>query len=228
MQDRQKKEHSDFTRTQMKKETILCEMQKQGRRVTKQRKILLDVILEEQCSCCKEIYYEAIKKDATIGMATVYRMVNSLEAMGAISRDRTYKVQYREKIPEEERGFFMQLGQSLEDYLKTIYLLQRQQVEVRNFQIAEMLGRSKPSVTAAVNLLEEKGYVEKKAHGNICLTVKGQKLADNIFRKNYFFQKMLVDAGVDPGQAEREACKLEHILSDDSFGKLRAYVERGK
>ena len=66
MQDCQKKEHSDFTRTQMKKETILCELKKQGRRVTKQRKILLDIILEEQCSCCKEIYYEAIKKDATV------------------------------------------------------------------------------------------------------------------------------------------------------------------
>ena len=63
-----------------------------GCRITKQRLMLLDIILEEDCSCCKEIYYKAAKQDGKIGTATVYRMVNKLEEIGAISRKNMYKI----------------------------------------------------------------------------------------------------------------------------------------
>ena len=75
-----------------KKTYILKELKKNGCRITNQRKLLIDVILNEECSSCKEIYYQAAKKDAGIGMATVYRMVNMLERIGAISRKNMYKV----------------------------------------------------------------------------------------------------------------------------------------
>ena len=80
-----------YHRTQMQKELILQQLKEQGFRITKQRRMLLDVILEEECSSCKEIYYKASKLDKKIGTATVYR-INTLEDIGAISRKNMYKV----------------------------------------------------------------------------------------------------------------------------------------
>lgn len=78
--------------TQMQKEIILQKLKERGCRITKQRLMLLDIILEEESSCCKEIYYKASKKDKKIGTATVYRMINTLEEIGAINRKNMYKV----------------------------------------------------------------------------------------------------------------------------------------
>lgn len=75
-----------------RKEEILKKLREHGCRITKQRKILLDIILEEECSCCKEIYYKAVKKDKNIGTATVYRMINTLEEIGVISRRNMYRI----------------------------------------------------------------------------------------------------------------------------------------
>lgn len=74
------------------KQTIINRLKEDGCRITKQRLMLLDIILEDECSSCKEIYYRATKKDPTIGTATVYRMINTLEEIGAISRKNMYKV----------------------------------------------------------------------------------------------------------------------------------------
>ena len=76
----------NYRRTQMQKEMIIQKLKEQGCRITKQRLMLLDIILEEEFSCCKEIYYKASKLDDKIGSATVYRMINTLEEIGAISR----------------------------------------------------------------------------------------------------------------------------------------------
>lgn len=72
------------------KDLIILELQKQGKRITKQRRILLDVILEGNWSTCKEIYYEASKRDSSIGLATVYRMMSTLEEMGVLSHSYSY------------------------------------------------------------------------------------------------------------------------------------------
>ena len=77
----------------MQKEAILNRLRQRGCRITKQRMLLLDIILEEECSSCKEIYYKASKIDSSIGSATVYRMINMLEEIGAINRRNMYKVQ---------------------------------------------------------------------------------------------------------------------------------------
>ena len=81
-----------YERTQMQKEMIVQKLRDRGSRVTRQRLILLDIILEEECSCCKEIYYKAVRKDKKIGLATVYRLVRILEEIGAISRKNMYKI----------------------------------------------------------------------------------------------------------------------------------------
>ena len=89
---RKLKDQGDYKRTQMQKDLIIQKLKEQGLRITKQRLILLDIILEEDCSCCKEIYYKASQKDDKIGSATVYRMINTLEEIGAISRKNMYRV----------------------------------------------------------------------------------------------------------------------------------------
>ena len=83
---------ANYHRTKMQKEMVLQRLKENGCRITKQRKILLDIILQEECACCKEIYYKAVATDSSIGAATVYRMVNLLEEIGAISRKNMYRI----------------------------------------------------------------------------------------------------------------------------------------
>lgn len=82
----------NYLRTEMQREIVIERLKERGLRITKQRLILLDIILNEECSCCKEIYYQASKIEPSIGAATVYRMVNTLEEIGAISRKNMYKI----------------------------------------------------------------------------------------------------------------------------------------
>lgn len=90
--EERKHDSRNYHRTQMQKEMVIQKLKEQGCRITKQRLMLLDIILEEDCSCCKEIYYKASRQDEKIGSATVYRMVNTLEEIGAISRKNMYKI----------------------------------------------------------------------------------------------------------------------------------------
>ena len=86
-----------------KKEHIIEKLKENGCRITKQRLMLIDIILENDCSSCKEIFYKAAKCDEKIGVATVYRMINALEEIGAISRKNMYKVECSEDC-EKENG----------------------------------------------------------------------------------------------------------------------------
>lgn len=90
--DKKDRQLDGYERTQMQKDLIIEKLREQGCRITKQRLVLLDIILSEECSCCKEIYYKASKLDNRIGSATVYRMINTLEEIGAISRKNMYKI----------------------------------------------------------------------------------------------------------------------------------------
>ena len=81
-----------YRHTEMQRDLIIEKLKEKGLRITRQRKILLDIILEGECSCCKEIYYRASALDPKIGVATVYRMVNTLEQIVAISRKNMYRI----------------------------------------------------------------------------------------------------------------------------------------
>lgn len=89
----------------MQKEVILNRLRQRGCRITKQRMLLLDIILDEECSSCKEIYYKASKIDPSIGSATVYRMINMLEEIGAINRRNMYKVSCEACSDDEQSEF---------------------------------------------------------------------------------------------------------------------------
>lgn len=84
------------------KEYIITQLRKKGMRITSQRKLIIDIILKNECSCCKEIYYEAMKSDSSIGIATVYRMVKTLEEIGAIDRRNMYRIAYGKQCDKED------------------------------------------------------------------------------------------------------------------------------
>ena len=90
--EKEEKRTGCYRHTQMQKDLIIEKLKERGLRITRQRRILLDIILEGECSCCKEIYYRASALDPKIGVATVYRMINMLERIGAISRKNLYRI----------------------------------------------------------------------------------------------------------------------------------------
>lgn len=81
-----------YQRSNMQRSAIMNKLRQAGCRITKQRKIILDIILQEECTCCKEIYFLATKRDPNIGMATIYRMINLLEEIGALKRKHAYRI----------------------------------------------------------------------------------------------------------------------------------------
>ncbi len=88
----EKSKNSHIKDNQSQKQAMLTILKEKGYRITSQRKLLIDIIFDEECTCCKEIYYKAHKRDQTIGIATVYRMLNTLEEIGAIDRKNLYKL----------------------------------------------------------------------------------------------------------------------------------------
>ena len=84
--------NQQYQRSSMQRSVIVDRLRREGCRITKQRKIILDIILQEECTCCKEIYFLASKKDPNIGMATIYRMINLLEEIGALKRKSAYRL----------------------------------------------------------------------------------------------------------------------------------------
>ena len=93
-QQKQDENQQKYEKTQMQREIVIQRLKEQGCRITKQRMVLLDIILNENCSSCKEIYYKASRIDSKIGTATVYRMINTLEEIGAINRRNMYCLLY--------------------------------------------------------------------------------------------------------------------------------------
>lgn len=94
VQQKQQENQQKYEKTQMQREIVIQRLKEQGCRITKQRMVLLDIILNENCSSCKEIYYKASRIDSRIGAATVYRMINTLEEIGAINRRNMYKIDW--------------------------------------------------------------------------------------------------------------------------------------
>ena len=101
-QQKQDENQQKYEKTQMQREIVIQRLKEQGCRITKQRLALIDIILENECSSCKEIYYKAVRMDEKIGIATVYRMINMLEEIGAISRRNMYKVECPGACPKED------------------------------------------------------------------------------------------------------------------------------
>lgn len=110
-------------------------------------------------------------------------------------------------------------------YLESIYVLSKAQGTVRSIDISEYMGYSKPSVSRAVNLLKNGGYIVMDKDNLITLTDSGLEIAKKIFDRHTLLANLLIRLGVSEKTAAEDACKLEHSISDESFGAIRRYME---
>ena len=115
----------------------------------------------------------------------------------------------------------MDMTSSMEDYLEAVLMLQQKHGYVRCMDVAALLGVTKPSVSRAVKELSKRGCLLKKTDGTLSLTEKGLELAERIYEKHRFFTQRLMEAGISPELAELEACRMEHVISQESFEHLR-------
>ena len=120
----------------------------------------------------------------------------------------------------------MELHRAGEDYLKAILILQKQNHAVRSLDVAEMLSVTKPSVSRAMKLLREGGFLTMDADKLISLTEAGREVAEQVFEKHRVLTECLVTMGVDPGIAEKDACRMEHLVSPETLEQMKSYVGR--
>ena len=111
----------------------------------------------------------------------------------------------------------MNVHESGEMYLEAILVLSRKNGFVRSIDVGEYLGYSKPSVSRAMSLLRENGYIEMDKDGLITLTDAGMQIASKMLQRHQTLTRFLVSLGVDPETAEEDACKMEHDISDQTF-----------
>lgn len=116
----------------------------------------------------------------------------------------------------------MNLHASGEDYLEAILILQQQQGLVRSVDVARFMGFSKASISHAVGLLRNGGFLTVDKEGYLLLTDIGRETAKKIYERHCFFRDRLIQVGVDSKTAESDACKIEHVISEESFQKLKA------
>ena len=122
----------------------------------------------------------------------------------------------------------MKLHASGEDYLEAILVLYKKTGMVRSVDVARHMEVSKPSVCHAVATLRDGGFLIMDEDRFLHLTDVGREVAEKIYERHCFFTEQLIAAGVDPKTAEADACRIEHIISQDSFKKIRRAHEQGK
>ena len=119
----------------------------------------------------------------------------------------------------------MALQESGEMYLETIYVLLQKGGIVRSIDVCEHLGYSKPSVSRAVGLLKNGGYINVSHEGFITLTDEGNSVAQKLFERHTVLSRVLMQLGVDEETATEDACRIEHVISEKSFDALKKYIE---
>ena len=121
----------------------------------------------------------------------------------------------------------MKIQESAENYLETILILHRRLGAVRSIDIVNELGFSKPSVSVAMKNLRENGYITVSPEGSISLLPAGQAIADKIYERHTLITDLLVALGVDPEVAAEDACRVEHVISEESFAAIKRHAEAG-
>lgn len=115
----------------------------------------------------------------------------------------------------------MKIHASAENYLETIYMLGKSKGMVRSIDIANELDFSKPSISVAMKNLRENGYIEMDKDGHITLLEAGLEIAERMYERHTVISKFLMNLGVDEAVATEDACKIEHVISDESFDAIK-------
>lgn len=122
----------------------------------------------------------------------------------------------------------MKIHESAENYLETILFLQQRNGSVRSIDIANMLEFSKPSVSVAMKNLRENHYIQVDKHGYITLLPSGLEIAEKILERHHILTDWLVALGVDAEVAEDDACRIEHVISAESFEAIKRHISEHK
>lgn len=122
----------------------------------------------------------------------------------------------------------MKLQESGEMYLETIYVLSKEMSAVRSVDVGEYMGFSKPSVSRAVGLLKENGYITVDDGGHLHLTDSGREIAEKIYERHTLLSALLIRLGVDEKTAAEDACKIEHDISDETFAAIKRHIRSHK
>ena len=120
----------------------------------------------------------------------------------------------------------MKIQESAENYLETVLVLSKRNPEVRSIDVATELGFSKPSVSVAMKNLRENGYVVINKEGHIFLTDAGREIAEMIYERHTLPSTWLISLGVSPETAAEDACRMEHVISKESFSAIKEHVEK--
>lgn len=120
----------------------------------------------------------------------------------------------------------MRLQESGEMYLESIYRLSLESNSVRSVDISEYMGYSKPSVSRAVNLLKNGGYIVMDDENYITLTDAGREIAEKIYNRHTVLTELLIRLGVSEATASEDACRVEHAISDETFNAIRSHLEK--
>lgn len=118
----------------------------------------------------------------------------------------------------------MTLLESGEMYLETLLVLSSERTRVRSLDLAEYMGFSKPSISRAVKLLREDGYISVDRDGSLTLTEKGQSVAEKIYERHNVLRQFFISMGVSEKTADEDACKIEHIISAESFEAIKKQI----
>ena len=133
-----------------------------------------------------------------------------------------------EEILSERGEGSMKLGESKEDYLEAAYVIKQKYGFVRNTMICDYLNYSKASVSIAMRGLREQGYVIKDQYGSIELTEAGKKVAKKVYARHVLLEEFLELVGVSSEIANRDACRMEHAISEESYLKIQQLVKKMK
>lgn len=118
----------------------------------------------------------------------------------------------------------MKIHASGEDYLEAVLILQKEKCMVRSVDLARHMGFSKPSISHAVSVLRDGGFLTMDVDGFLHLTDIGVEVAEKIYERHCFFREQLIAAGIDEKIAEQEACQMEHAISEETFQKLKEHL----
>ena len=122
----------------------------------------------------------------------------------------------------------MSLKESGEMYLESIYVLCKSKNSVRSVDVAEHMNYSRASVSRGVGLLKMQGYLEMDEDGFITLTAEGTEMAEKIFERHTVITNILIAMGIDAQTAVEDACRIEHVISEETFNGLKAHYEKYK
>lgn len=119
----------------------------------------------------------------------------------------------------------MSVGETIENYLETLHILLQEQEEVRSVDLANAMSFSKPTISVMMKQLREKGLIKVDTSGFLSLTKKGRAIAERVYERHVYLTELLIRLGVEEETAAEDACKIEHVISQETFDSIKKHFE---